>query len=490
MFLTKVKTLTAAVLTIFLATVVLVGHVPCPAQDRPDQDRIKKLIENLGSDEFAVRERAARELVEIGEPALELLRKADKSGDEEISKRAARLVTVVEAKALTAAMLAPRKVRLDLKGVPVAEAVAELAKVSGYRLELVGDRNRLAGRKVTLTTKKVTFWEALDLLCREARLVEKMDVSDLVARPAQLGPMNRGGRQKAIQLMGGTPQEVPTYLAGAVRIHTLPLALHKDRVVSGGEAEIVLQVTGEPRLEQLGLTGLTVKEAVDDQGQKLAAAPVEPRKPKMGNNLIIINDVVIESSGPAALRTTMPVRFKLGEKAARRLKTVSGIVSLQALKEPEVVVTVNNLLKAAGETVKGREGHSVVIHSVDRLPEGGVNVKVVLEIPRQNPLAAALARANVKFNGKVQIGGIKIDNGNLEVSDHEKPDLTLELLDAGGKVMHAEMGGWTITPQGDRLKIKVPLTYRGKGEPAQLVLYGRKAVTFSVPFTLKGVPLP
>jgi hypothetical protein len=56
-----------------------------------------RLIEQLGSPVYAEREAATQALDRLGEPALELLRKAsEESGDAEIRRRAERLVATIE----------------------------------------------------------------------------------------------------------------------------------------------------------------------------------------------------------------------------------------------------------------------------------------------------------------------------------------------------------------------------------------------------------
>src|SRR5262245_14024246 len=144
--------------------------------DRPasaeDADQINKLIKQLGSSKFTERDKAKRELEAIGEAALDALRKAVKSGDLETSRRAAELVQKMEGKITRDNLLAPKKLHLKLKDTPVPEAVAQLAKLSGYTIEILGDRAALAKKTVTLDTGETTFWQAFDQLCQKAGLVE------------------------------------------------------------------------------------------------------------------------------------------------------------------------------------------------------------------------------------------------------------------------------------------------------------------------------
>src|SRR5262245_49678718 len=61
-------------------------------------ERIARLIEQLGDDEFAKREAASKALEAIGAPALAALRKADSHMDFEVRRRAARLVKTITLK--------------------------------------------------------------------------------------------------------------------------------------------------------------------------------------------------------------------------------------------------------------------------------------------------------------------------------------------------------------------------------------------------------
>ncbi len=73
-------------------------------------------------------------------------------------------------------MLAPKRVHLNLKEVPALDAVNELAKLSGYQINVIGDRTQVADKKITLDTGDVVFWEAFDKLCVAVGLVEQMQV--------------------------------------------------------------------------------------------------------------------------------------------------------------------------------------------------------------------------------------------------------------------------------------------------------------------------
>jgi WD40 repeat protein len=76
---------------------VLFVVLPVPAgPSEPDAVAIARWIERLGSDRFVEREQASQALAKIGEPALEALRQAAKSGDLEVQRRAKKLIQRIE----------------------------------------------------------------------------------------------------------------------------------------------------------------------------------------------------------------------------------------------------------------------------------------------------------------------------------------------------------------------------------------------------------
>jgi hypothetical protein len=153
-------------------------------------DRVARLVKELGSSKFTVRDRAKRQLEAIGRPALDALRQAARSSDLETSRRAGELVKHMEEKMALESLLAPKKVHLKLKDTPVLDAVDQLARQSGYTIQIQGDRAALASRKVTLDTGATTFWQAFDQLCQKAGLVENTNpYNPYVGRPVPIQPL-------------------------------------------------------------------------------------------------------------------------------------------------------------------------------------------------------------------------------------------------------------------------------------------------------------
>ncbi len=181
----KLSWLLAPALALGLAVLV-------PAADPPkaDAEQIAKLIKQLGSDEFEAREKATKELEQVGTPAVEALREAAKTGDAEVKTRAAGILEKVEKKAATEKLLAPTKVKLSFKDTPLKDALTEFNKKSGYTITVHDPDNKLKDRTVTVDTGEVTFWEAFDKFCEKAGLVEATwaDLAKPVALPPGGGP--------------------------------------------------------------------------------------------------------------------------------------------------------------------------------------------------------------------------------------------------------------------------------------------------------------
>src|SRR5205085_8983388 len=69
--------------------------------DSANREHIEGLVKKLGDDECTERQKAARELEAIGEPALELLRMALTDPDLEVSKQAKDLVERISGRRIT-----------------------------------------------------------------------------------------------------------------------------------------------------------------------------------------------------------------------------------------------------------------------------------------------------------------------------------------------------------------------------------------------------
>jgi hypothetical protein len=472
--------------------------------------RVDELIGKLGSAKFTDRDRATRELEILGPKALKQLRAAVLSGDAEIRFRASLLVRKIEDQQLTAALLAPKRVHLSVKNVSVAEAVAELAKQSGYPIKLVGNVASLTNQKITLDTGDTTFWDALEQLSAKGGLVETMTnpVQDELLKKMEKkagGPAGFADPSSGIQLTAGDPPDSPVLHLGSVRPRLIE-AKTKNNDVSG-EVEVILEVNAEPRLEGFGSAGQPrVLKAVDGQGQMLAVLPqpiaeqfefggfVNGNGNFRGNgNVVMVNGNVVSSmGGPLLHGGPFQVKLRLAPAArpAKVLKELSGTLIVQTVVDAEPRVIVDKILQAAGQSAKGKDGTILHVRSVEKMTGGDVHIEIGLETAPGQGMGGLGGGANVVIiqgGGNVQINGNNINGGGNAGSTAGMP----RLLDAAGKSFTlVQQTSPSVTIANGQVTQNITLVYRpqvGQGAPAQLVLPGQRVFTFEVPFKLQNV---
>ncbi|HMF14675.1 MAG TPA: hypothetical protein VKE94_20305, partial [Gemmataceae bacterium] len=190
------------ILALLLGLGLLALFVGPVAADKNDAEQIDRLIEQLGSGHFQEREAATKALDAIGAPALEKLRAAAQGDDAEIKRRATDLVKRIEKRAQVSRVLTAKRVHLVYKDTPLAEALEDFKKKSGYDLTLHDPEKKLGDRKVTLDTGDTSFWEAFDKFCDAAGLVQ-------TSQQEMMMQMYQEQMQRAIKEQGAIQQKAP-----------------------------------------------------------------------------------------------------------------------------------------------------------------------------------------------------------------------------------------------------------------------------------------
>jgi hypothetical protein len=537
-----------------------------------DKDRIGLLITQLGSHRFHERDRAGKALEDLGAPALAALRKAADGEDAETRRRAGRLVERIERRLEMAALLAPTRVRLVCNDMLVTDAIAELSRKSKVDLQIdPASRDKLARRKVTLDTGKVTFWEALDRLCQKANLVETTQqlggyspyqyerfqrVIPANVLPANRLPIrqpplrNRQGRaqprpqQRAVNrnfqvqvrnaaapiqiqlpanarpiqvlpampvnarvisayeiyngvqdngqitLADGKPEVLPTCYAGAVRIRLRTNAAQSAR--ASDALSFQLEVSVEPRLRNWSLAGQPrIDVAADDHGQNLTLAMDASPAPDYGmDGRLALRVYMIPSAVQNSYRQSVSVRLKAGDKPAQVLKQLKGNLAADMVTPPEALLAMDNILKAAGKTVKGKRGGWLKVLEVKKDDNGNYQVRYQLEPPDgvsdpMNPFRGMGGMGGLAFRRVVRWNAI---NGNMVGGMGFGNPANLSLMDARGNA-YAVVG---MSSRNDNGAIENTLTFQAPkdvGAPARLVYTGQRKVSVEVPFGLQDVKL-
>jgi hypothetical protein len=518
-----------------LVVLIVAGPVlPSPADETPRKEKIDQLIEQLGSSNFAEREKATKELEAIGPPALEALRKAAKSDDAEVRKRAETLLPKLEIQAQSIRILAPKRVHLVYKDMPLREAVADFQKKSGYTIRLHEPDDKLKERKITLDSGETSFWHAVALFCDKAELRE-LSMEDLFQ--AQQPPGGAGiaggprrvfipGMHEQLLLKDGKIKKVPADDRRAVRIRALSKTDLFGKVPQG-EILVPLEITPEPKLQIQNVQSIQIDKAVDDRDQDLAQVipqvegmagiggnlVVAPLGPGAGGNAQQIPLLVRQRiMGWGGLSQQIPLQLKKGAKEAKSLKEVKGSVTAQLLAEPRPVITADKLDQAAGKTFKCDEGGSIKIVGVAS-EEKETTIQLEFEPPPYDkvlPVQPAMMAGNGLRLGGARPGAaiqpmpvpVRIGRGGAAGGPPQLMESMNGLVIQDGKD-HA------LPIDRSRCRVQMSVVQQGNGGPKQSVTYtlvcphdkdknkpakvvylGRKRVTVEIPFALKDVPLP
>jgi hypothetical protein len=476
---------------LLLLPLSLLSAEPQPAK-QADPASVRRLIAQLGSSQFTEREAATKALEALGPAVLEALREAARSDDAEIRRRARPLIQKAEKRLEAEKLLQPTRVRLVYQDTPLAEALADFSRRTGLPLRLDGDKAP-AGRKVALDTGDTTFWQAVDLLCHKAALVERDPASGLTGQYStsgerriyateEYGGLPGTGLPAPLFLKEGKPPSLPTYQAGALRLRVLPVFLGE------GERVLPLEVKLEPRLRLLTVLAVRVEKAVDDQGQRL----IQP-SPSVGKDSAVpggtAEEIIVYWDGVSELPSDgfgdgrpVPVRLRLAERPSKRLTEVHGVIALQVQTPAEPLAVVDNPLKAAGKTAKGSDGSSLKVAEVKRDEEGELRLRVQVTSPPRDLILDGVP-ARIVLRGPRGRGLPPAPEGLAQ---------SLTLVDARGqKVPLASSEGQAINPSGTswEMTLVYPVD-KDQTEPARLIYTERRTIRIEVPFVLKDVPLP
>jgi hypothetical protein len=475
-----------------------------------------QLVTRLGSQRFRDREDASRALDELGAKALPPLRQAAADPDPEVRRRAAALVGRIEKRLETERLLEPQHVRLRFKDVAVTEAVTEFNRRTGWDLQIQGDRSGLIDRKITLDTGDVPLWDAFDQFCRKAGLNEprpapvREQAADantqeelmmqrrIAVRRAimvqRMGYAQQSGvveNHRRIGVVAGRYDPLPTSRAGAVRVRAMPPRTGIEGQAKGdGEYVFALEVLPEPRLHWHGVVQVRVDRAVDEHGQVLrqASTAEDSTANLYGANTVVFIDGN-DMNGTASGQHTA-VRLKQGEQPSKRLRELQGRITARVQTPPQPLMTVDNVLKAAGRTVHGSNGGSIKVLDVSRQPGG--EVKLHVQIASGTGMGIWMNRG-VRRRVVWAAGGRRMIVTE-DTSDQAAP--TLALQDAKGRAFVMEqprpLNFMRNFPAGEVVE-EMDLVFHprsGQGPPAKFVYSGPRTVAIDIPFKLKDVALP
>ncbi len=522
--------------------------------EKPDADRIAKLIAQLGSDDFDEREKASADLEAVGDPAYGALREAARNTDEEVHKRAEILIGKIEKRRESAEALKPKHVHLIYKDTPLSEAIEDFKKQTGYNITLNDPENKLKDRKITLDTGDATFWQAMDQFCDKAGLQEAdVTANGLAApigpvpvrvprpifrpgviNPAPVPPAANGpalqvaappqavpppppplgivvapGFQPgaappagadAVVLSDGKADPLPTDASSAVRVQALPKA-DQFGPAPDGEILIGLRLSIEPRLLLQSVDKVKVGKAIDDQKQELTQIDAEAA-PAGGipAGAAAVGRIGARGLGGVVIMPFPGPGMSIGAGSLQQDTVVhlkKGDKASKSLSEWSGTIGAHILTEAtpvitADDILKVKSGATF---------KGGENGQLTIADVAKNPNGQVTIRVQLQPpTDSVPAGGgnpINVPRRGRGVGAWNMQGAAgLALLDDKGHVIK-EVGNQmqnqvTVVNGVATVTQSLYLTFQPEKDqaPAKLVYNARKVLSVDVPFTLKDVPLP
>ena len=498
------------------ASLAMLGLSPVAvrAEDSVGPERISGLIQNLSSPKFLERDRANRELRRLGEPALKQLKSSLDSRDYEVRERVALAIQFIEQKLANDRLLLAPTIRLKFDKMPLDQAIAEVAKLTGIQFKLDPKSTKDPNQAITLDTGEVPYWEGVEQFLAVAGLTEVALAAPANTQPQpyyeqqQLGGFrgrpSRGSvpaTDSVIRLIEGkSPLSAST--ATLIRVKALPRESQNSGSVKGSSHIVLnLEVTPAPTLLWQGVVNVDARKVVDDRGIALAQShthnPASPNKTvwmdgmqaqvfQGGQRQVIIQGNVqiwsnvdgMPNPGVQVNPRHVPIALLTKDSTSKVLKELHGVITAEVLTPPEAIVTIDDILKVKAKESTRKNDYQMAIEDRVDNANGSISYRVRVRMPAQNFLMQMQGRRG----------------GFAQVDSTVAAQPNLQLQDAAGKaiaginmqIMEQSFDGITQT---SLYTFVVPAKNTGL-ERAKLAVVGRRIATVEVPFSLKDVPLP
>lgn len=440
-----------------LMLVAFVGPL-CAEAPKP---ALPALIEQLGDKNFEAREAAEKAIQALGSEALPALRKAAEHPDPEVRRRVARLIPYLEREHV----VAPRRISLALTSATPAEAFDAIARQTGYRL-YVPDALREETETVKLLASDLTFWEALDRVCRLTGAEREVEL------PNAFETSGKEERGYGVRLRKRNSHAPFVHYDGAFRVSAAQLEITRKanlRSVPAGSTPggagtrdsycLTLDLAVEPRLLLAGVGSVQISEATDDQNNSLVPKKAE-QDPDQDIRWLGIDTLGARRNCDQPLLTSLVNCSRTAKKVTR----VKGSVPVVLLTEEAPLSLADNPLELKNKKLKAG-GRDITVHYLERKPKSD---EYVLRVSIQTHTPEEVAA-----------GALAAFERAFDLADKEGRRYTL--IDIPRKALLDETG-LTIDYQFHPVE--------KLGPPAKLIYHDWKPFRHEVRFAFKDLPLP
>jgi hypothetical protein len=324
----------AHLLALFLAAALVSPARPAaPPGLRPWQPEVKKLIVQLGDDDFRVRDEAERRLRAQSIRILPLLRAAVGSTDPEVRRRAARLIPLIE----TDALFAPKRINLSVRNKPLQDVFNEISKQSGYKIQHGADRE-----VVSYTFRDAPFWDVIDRICRDHNYTTQSNYgNEVVVLNKANGYAAHVGRSGPFR-----------YVANSFQLYRnveLGLVNPRGGTTASRSESLTLNFTlfAEPRLPFLSLGEVRIDAAYDSENNSMlppASANGDPFNGGFG--VRGFRTTRYYPNGQKQLGLSGSLNLHRPSEKANAVKLLRGVVPVTVLVEQRPVVLADKVLSA------------------------------------------------------------------------------------------------------------------------------------------------
>jgi hypothetical protein len=499
----------SAVMSACLAAVVVAA--PAADDQKPAAADAERLVRQLGSSKHADREAAAKALDSLGAAALPALREGVKNTDPEIRRRAGDLLAKVDRAAESAAALAPTKVRLKVSDAPLAEVIRDLGKQANVRFQLAREPVDLAGRRVTLDTGDTTFWEALEAVCRTAKVSLRPSIFDPSADDPASGPVAINGgfgalpggaimangavmfntstgyqAEEPLVLQDGAMPAYPFAVLGAVRVRLIPDRwANRDRK-AGDEVRWTLEILTEPRVRWVGQPSFRFDSRhglrVDATPQNGTGNPVPP----VNRRVMLAAPGGIGMVGPNARGVT---RYELPAyvKADAAIDELKGTLAGPVQAPAGAVATIADVSKEKASAAT-KDGTKVTVKDYSKADDGAVTLTLELERPAAVGVFGG-GGAVINRAGRVAGGAIPVQIARM-IAGADGMLESVKLTDEKGRPYELAITKSEMANRNGAMTGTLTLECQAAAadsKPVKLEVLGPRSMNVEAAFTLRNV---
>jgi hypothetical protein len=434
-----------AVLTCLLLVPRL--RADAPAERVGPLPSVPRLIDQLGDSDYRRRDLAQGLLRTFGPDLLPDLRAAREHSDPEVRRRLDELITALE----TGAMLAPKRVTLNVSKKPLSQILEEVSKQTGYKIEAWNNNN--AQQPYSFQFENVPFWEAIDRISVAGGLVLQQGYGDQTIRlQAQESYVPHLSYDGPFRLVANGFQQTRT--VDFSLLQKTPTNIQRTDSLT-----FTFSIFGEPRIPLLGAGEPRLEAVYDNEQHSMIPQPGNAN----GQNHVTMR----YGNGYRATSMQLMLTLDHPSEKARSIKLLKGSVPLTLLVSEKAEVVTDKLMDAKGKKFKAGDA-SFAIAEVTALPA----------------------------NNQYQVH-MSITDESKDASDNDYTWLNslysrLEVQDAKGNKYGLFGSSWSNS---NARHVDMTTTYGPQGNavvgpPAKLVYQSWKTMPAQAAFTFKDLPLP